>query len=1057
MRVTNLAVDRSTTIIVLLIIIVIAGAFSYAALPRESSPEVIIPIINVTVSYEGVTPEDMESLVTVPIERKLTGLSDMKEITSTSVEGVSTITIEFRPDTVIDDALQKVRDKVDLAKQDLPEDADDPVINELNVSEIPIMLMSLTGNAGLPVLNEIAEGLEDRIEAIPGVLDVQVIGGVEREIQIEVDPNRVAEYGISLVDLIQVTQLENVNTPGGAMDLGEAKFLMRTPGEIKTPDELAGLVVKVGPAGAVYLRDIATIKDGFKELDTISRVDGRPAVTLAISKRSGENIIRIADQVKALFERMQHELPQGIEIALTWDESVTVRDMVNQLENSILSGLILVLAVIFIFLGFTNAIFVALAIPVSMLITFFVLYMTGVTLNMVVLFSLTLALGMLVDNGIVVVENIYRHMQMGLDRVTAAKRGVDEVAWPIIGSTLTTVAAFAPMFFWPGIWGEFMVYLPLTVTLALMSSLFVGLIVNPSLAGRFMRARVRVDRKGTVERHPILRGYASLLRAAIQWRAVTVVLAITSMIVITVEFMTHAAVEFTPTVEPPQADIDVKCPEGTNLATSDSYVRIVEQVLEPYRDNIEHVIANVGSQGVSLFGENRANTTHLSRVTLDFPKLEDCTEMPSAIVEKVRADLAAVTGAEVRIAKMAMGPPTGPPVNIEISGEEFDTLAHLAKEIRAHIKDVPGLVDLRDDYNKGKPEVRVVVDRQQAWRTGLNTSFIGLTVQTAVDGRKAGEYREGDEEYDVVVRFPNAFREDLANIESMNLINLIGEPIPFSSVAHIEQGAGLGSVTRIDRKRTVTVSADVEAGTTGKVVLDAVRETMAGFDLPLGYTIEYTGENEDMEETEAFLKRAFVAAVLLIAFVLVAQFNSILQPLVIISSVLLSLTGVFLGLFIFDMPFGILMTGIGVISLAGVVVNNAIVLIDFINQLRERGLSVEEAVVEAGVTRFRPVMLTAITTILGLVPMALGISLNFRQLFLQLVELEFHELPWTIGGESSQWWGSMAVAVIFGLAFATVLTLIVVPTLYTYTAHLAEGLPRTSSEEPATAVEAPAK
>lgn len=1045
MKITNLAVDRSTTVIVLLAIIAIAGVYSYIVLPRESNPEVIVPYINVTVTYEGVTPADMESLVTVPIERKLTGLSGVKEITSTSVEGVSAIVIEFQPDTVIEDALQKVRDKVDLAKQDLPDDADDPTINELNLSEIPIMLMSLTGNVGLPVLNEIAEELEDRIEAIPGVLDVQVIGGVEREIQIEVDPDRVAEYGISLVDLVEVTRLENVNTPGGSMDLGEAKYLMRTPGEIRSPDELSGLVVKVGPEGTVYLRDIATIKDGFKELDSLSRVDTQPAVTLAISKRSGENIIRIADQVNALYGQLKSELPQGIDIALTWDESVFVRDMVDELENSILSGLILVLAVIFLFLGITNALFVALAIPVSMLITFFVLHMSGVTLNMVVLFSLTLALGMLVDNGIVVVENIYRHMQSGLDRVTAAKRGVDEVAWPIIGSTLTTVAAFAPMFFWPGIWGEFMVYLPMTVTLALMSSLFVGLIVNPSLAGRFMRARVKAKRDGRVERHPILHAYAAILRQAIRWRAVTVTFAVTGLAVISFEFFTHAEVEFTPAIEPPQADIDIKCPEGTNLATSDSYVRAVEEVLEPYRDNIEHIIANVGSQGVSLYGERRANTTHLSRVTLDFPKLQDCTVIPSEIVERVRADLACVTGAEVRIEKMGMGPPTGPPINIEIRGDDFDTLAQLAKDIRAHIKDVPGLVDLRDDYNKGKPEVRVIVDRQQAWKTGLNTSFVGMTVQTAIDGRKAGDFREGDEEYDVVVRFPQAFREDLSNIESMNLINRSGKPIPLSVVAHVEQGAGLGSITRIDRRRTVTVSADVEAGMLGREVLNDVREAMDDFPLPAGYTVDYTGENEDMVETEDFLIRAFVAGVLLIILVLVAQFNSILQPFIIISSVVLSLAGVFLGLFVFDMPFGILMTGIGVISLAGVVVNNAIVLIDFINQLRDRGMPMEEAVVEAGITRFRPVMLTAITTILGLVPMAIGISFNFR------------EFQWTVGGETSQFWGSMAIAVIFGLAFATVLTLVVVPALYTYTAHLDQILPAASSEEPARPAEAPAK
>ena len=1045
MKLTDHAVDKSTTVIVLLVIITVAGIFSYVVLPRESNPEVIVPFINVMVTYEGVTPEDMESLVTLPIERKLTGLSGVKEITSSSVEGASNIVIEFVADTIIEDALQKVRDKVDLAKQDLPDDADDPVISEINLAETPIMLLSLTGNVSLPVLNEVAEDMEDQIEAIPGVLDVQIIGGVEREIQIEVDPNRVAEYGISLADLVEITRLENVNTPGGSMDLGEAKFLMRTPGEFRTPDELTGLVVKVGPEGAVYLRDVATVKDAFKDIDTISRVDGKPAITLTISKRTGENIIEIADLVLDLLADAQRSMPGGIEVAVTWDESIFIRDMVAELENSILSGLILVVGVILIFLGFANALFVALAIPISMFITFFVLYLSGVTLNMVVLFSLILALGMLVDNGIVVVENIHRHMQLGMDRVTAAKKGASEVAWPVIGSTLTTVAAFLPMFFWPGIWGEFMVYLPMTVTLTLLASLFVGLIVNPALAGRYMNTRHRLGHDGRVQRHRLMHAYAALLRASIRWRAVTMVLSVTVLAAISAEFLSTAETEFTPTVEPPQAYIDIECPEGTNLATSDAYVRQVEAILQPYTENIEHVIANVGSQGASLFGVQTANTTHLSRITLDFPDLEDCTVLPSAIVERVRQDVAGITGAEVRIEKMDMGPPTGPPVNIEISGKDFDELARLAKEIRQHIKNVPGLVDLRDDYSKGKPEVRVVVDRQEAWKTGMNTSLIGITVQAAVDGRKAGDYREGDEEYDVIVRFPQSFREDLSNIESMNLINLAGQAIPLSSVAQIEQGAGLGSIKRIDRLRTVTVSAEVEAGQHAPEVLEQVRKTMESYTLPSGYTVAYTGENEDMEETVAFLGRAFVAALLLIALVLVAQFDSIMQPAIIMTSVILSLAGVFWGLYICNMPFGILMTGIGVISLAGVVVNNAIVLLDFINQLRARGMSMEDAVVEAGTTRFRPVMLTAVTTVLGLVPMALGISFDFR---------EWH---WTVGGETSQWWGSMAVAVIFGLSFATILTLVVVPTLYTYTVHIAEWATSSSKKSAIVSTEAVAK
>ncbi|MFA6242428.1 MAG: efflux RND transporter permease subunit, partial [Candidatus Hydrogenedentales bacterium] len=733
-----------------------------------------------------------------------------------------------------------------------------------------------------------------------------------------------------------------------------------------------------------------------------------------------------------LLDREKARMPRGIEIATLWDESDFVRDMVRELENSMLSGLILVVIIIFMFLGIVNSIFVALAIPISMLITFAVLYMSGITMNMVVLFSLTLALGMLVDNGIVIVENIHRHMQLGYSRVEAAKMGAAEVAWPIIGSTITTVVAFAPMFFWPGIWGEFMVYLPITVIVALLGSLFVGMIVNPALAGNLMYTREAVKHEGKIKRHPLLKGYRAFLRLSLEYRAVTMTIAVTALLAISFEFFSTAKLEFTPTVEPPQANIDIECPEGTNLATSDQFVVQIEKTLMPYleRGELEHIIANVGSQGASLTGQRRANTTHLSRVTMDFPKLAECKVMPSEIIEDVRGQLEGITGATVRIEQMDMGPPTGPPINIEISGSDFETLASLAKDIRSEIKDVPGLVDLRDDYNRGKPEVRVIVDRQQAWGAGLNTAFIGITVQAAIEGRKAGDYREGDEEYDVVVRFPASFREDISNIGSMNLINLRGEAVPFSSVAKIEQGAGLGSVKRIDRKRTVTVSAEVDGNKSSPEVLGDVRKTLESFNLPAGYTISYTGENEDSEETEAFLGRAFIAALLLIALVLVAQFNSVLQPIIIMSSVILSLAGVFLGLYIHNMPFGILMTGIGCISLAGVVVNNAIVLLDFINELRARGVPLYDAVVEAGTTRFRPVMLTAITTVLGLIPMATGVS------------FDFFTWKWTSGGESSQWWGSMAIAVIYGLSFATLLTLVVVPTLYTLVIDFGEFLAR---------------
>jgi multidrug efflux pump len=1050
MKITELSVDRSTTTFVLLVIFLITGVYSWVALPRESAPEVIVPFINVTTTYEGVAPSDMESLVTIPIERKLTGLSDVKQIKSISAEGVSSITIEFVSDTDIDDALQKVRDKVDLAKQDIPDIADDPIISEINISEFPIMMISLAGDIGLAALNEIAEDLEDRIEAVKGVLNVDIIGGVEREIQIIADPERIAEYGIPLSELLAITRQENVNTPGGSLDLGEAKFNMRTPGEFRTPEDITGLVVKQGEYGSVYLRDLAEVRDGFKELTSRSRVNGRPSITIAVSKRTGENIIEVADSVNAILNQFRDELPPGVTVGVTQDQSKDIRSMVRELENNILSGLLLVLIVIFIFLGLVNAFLVALAIPVSMFITLTVIYASGVTLNFVVLFSLIMALGMLVDNGIVIVENIYRHYQHGEDRFTAAKKGAAEVSWPITTSTLTTVMAFLPMFFWPGVWGDFMVYLPMTVCTALGASLFVGLVVNPALASVFMRGKRHEIVDGKAKRHRILELYGGLLRLALRWRSVTVTCAVMVLVVIAGVYFPRMDMEFVPATEPRQAIIDIDAPEGTNLAAADELVRQVETAIEPHRGGIDFVISSVGSQSdpsMGAMGGSGGASSHKSRVTLVFPELQDAPVLPSVIISEIRMALKDISGADIRVEKQEHGPPTNPPVNVEISGDDYDTLTALADQIVQRIESVPALLDLRDDFSKGKPEVRVVVDRQQAWRNGLSTQFVGEVVKAAINGTKAGDFREGEDEYDVVVRFPDKFRQDLANVHNMNVINAFGYPIPFAAVATIEQGAGLGVIRRIDRKRTVTVSAEVDKTIrTPQSALEEVESRLKDFAMPPGYSIAYTGENEDTDETMAFLEKAFVVAILLIALVLITQFNSIIQPFIILMSVVLSLAGVFLGLLLLDMTFVVIMTGIGCISLAGVVVNNAIVLIDFINKLREEGRSTHDAIVEACTIRFRPVLLTAVTTILGLIPMASGVS------------FDFFEFRWIIGGDSSQWWGPMAVAVIFGLAFATLLTLIVVPTLYSLLDSMWRNAVRILARKPAPEpIEIPAK
>ena len=1040
MRISELSIDRGTTVLVLVVLIVVAGIYSYAVLPRESAPEVVIPFVNIITTYEGVAAEDIETLITTQIERKLTGLDDLKRIESTSSEGASTIIVEFMANTDIDSAMQKVRDKVDQAKPDLPNEADDPVISEINIGELPIIFISLSGEIGIAALSRMAEDLEDELEAIPGVLTVDAIGKAEREIQIVGDPERIAQYGISMADLVQLIQLENVNTPSGSMDLGESKFSMRVPGEFRTVEEITGLVVRRGPEGTVYMRDIAEVRDGFKERTSLSRVNGHPNITLTVAKRSGENIIAMADAVKELVETTASELPPGIDLSITFDESTYVRDIVTELESSILSGLILVLIIIFLAMGAANAVFVALAIPLSMMIVFAFLFVSGITLNMVVLFSLTLALGMLVDNGIVVVENIYRYVECGVKPVDAAKKGAAEVAWPVTAATFTTIAAFAPMLFWPGIWGEFMKYLPLTVIACLLGSLFVALVVNPALASRFMHIRRKdmghvsadIEPQEAIPTGRLYRAFERFLRTALHYRFATMTAAFTILGGVIYVFMSAGYIidehgehifepsrvmEFTPQVEPTQANIEIKAPPGTNLETSDQLVRRVEAIVEPLSEHLRYTIANVGSQGVVIMGMGES-ATNVSRVTLVFPNLSEMTASPSEIVSNLRHAFDDIPGAEFRVESVDnSGPPMDPPVNVEIRGDDYAVLAQIANEVADRIRDVEGLVDLRNDYDRGVPEVRVDIDRQQAWELGLNTMFIGEAVKAAINGIVAGKYREGDDEYDVVVRFPDAFRSDLSNLENMTLVNLEGNAIPFSAVASLRQDEGLGSIRRIDRKRTITVMADVD-GRTGPAVLGDVQRRLSDYPLPPGYTFGYTGENEDTEETQAFLSQAFVIALFLIALVLVTQFNSIFQPFIIMTSVILSLAGVFLGLTLFNMPFGILMTGIGCISLAGVVVNNAIVLIDFINKLRARGQSVEEAIVHASLIRFRPVLLTAITTILGLIPMASGISFNFRT------------MEWMNGGESTQWWGPMAIAVIFGLAFATILTLVVVPTLY---------------------------
>ena len=1019
MIINQMALKRQATVLALLVIIVIAGLYSYATLPRESFPDITIPYVFVTTTYEGVAPADMEELITIPIERKLKGIDDVEEIRSTSAEGISTVAIKFLPRVDLDDALQKVRDKVDQAEGDLPADLqDDPVIKEVNFSDMPVIRVVLSGPFSLRRLQNLAEDIQDRLESIPGVLEARLTGGLEREIHVEFDLDRVRAYNVPFSSIVGSLTNSNVNMPGGSMDIGEGKYLVRVPEDFQHPSEIFSIVAFVRDGKPVYLRDLATIKDAFKDPLTRSRINREKSVTIGVLKRSGENIVRVTDEVKRVVNDMRAELPQTLQIDLTADQSNDVRLMVSDLENNIISGLILVLAVIFVFIGGQSAIFVALAIPYSMFITFSLLTGFDVTLNMVVLFSLILALGMLVDNGIVIVENIYRHMQQGKSRQEAAAVGTDQVAWPVITSTLTTLGAFSPMLFWPGIMGEFMGYLPQTLIMALSASLFVALVINPVLSFRYQKVKINNPSKKRAAREPLIKQfYLFLLKWSLRHRWVVIVSAVVLLVSATLAFVFFGkGTEFFPDTEPRRAYVNIKMPQGTNLDTSDQLVARIENIVSEYED-IRYVISNIGAIGGDPFSQGGTGT-HISRVVLDFKDFHDRSRPSSEIINEVRQRiLKTIHGAEVQVEKEEEGPPTGPPINIEISGADIHMLGALAARARKVIKDIPGLVDLKDNFVKGKPEIRVRVDKEKAALMGLDTYTIAYTVKSAINGVKAGVYREGKDEYDIIARLPERDRKSIKSLKRITVSGPRGEPIPLTSLAQVTLGSGIGAIMRLDQKRVVTISGDVSGRLANDVIKDIDARLLQQIDWPKGYSFRFTGEQEEQAKAQAFLSKAFFACIALILLILLTQFNSLVTPLIILASVVFSLIGVFLGLLITGTAFGIIMTGIGVISLAGVVVNNAIVLIDYINQLLAKGLSSTEALLRAGSVRFRPVMLTAITTILGLLPMATGISFDFRK------------MAFDIGGESSQWWGPMAVAVISGLGFATLLTLILVPVL----------------------------
>lgn len=1042
MKFFDLIINNKVTVYILILIIVLVGTSSYLTLPRESSPSIKIPFVFIATVYPGVSPQDIENLVTQEIEKEVKSISGVKNITSVSRESFSSISVEFNTDVVIDDALQKVRDKVSTAKTKMPTDIKEPVITEINFSELPMMYVNVSGNVGLANLKKVGTRIQDKIEEIPGVLSAEVVGGIDREVKIDANADRLKYYNLSFNDLINAVSAENLNVPGGAVDIGKSSFLIRVPGEYKNPELMSNIIVKKEGDFAVYVKDVAQVTYGYKERQTYARQNGVESISIPVKKRSGSNIIEISDKVKALLTNNKDLIPDGVSFNITGDKSDYIKNTVHELENGIITGVILVCLILFFFMGLKNSLLVATSIPLSFMISFIVLSMMGITLNMIVLFTLILVLGIIVDDAIVVVENIYRLQEKeGYNPHDASIEGPREVVFPVTIATLTIIASFFPLLFFPGIVGDFMKYMPITLIVCLLSSLFVAMIISPVQASIFIHYQKDKERSQRKKFRPIgkflehfdevmfgnaLRIYEKVVRKAMTHRKTTIALTFVLLFVVFVVYgQFNYGVEFFPDTDPRQAIVNLKTPIGTNIEETNRITKEIEKKIPPLKD-IKYVVTNVGSSNDPLDFSGEGIPTK-SVITINFLDKVDRHESSVIAVEEIRKALENIPGGEIQIQKEQNGPPTGPPVNIEISGDDFVKLGNISEQIKREIKDIPGLKDLKDNFDEARPEIKITVDREKAALYGLNTAMIGSTVRTAINGTTASKIREGKDEYDVTVRLAKDQRNDISTIDNMYISNMKGEKIPISSIGKVEFSGGIGAISRKDLKRVVTVSANAE-GRLGNDVLKDVQEKLKNFKLPDGYSLAYTGEQEDQQESSAFLGKALMIALLLIFFLMVIEFNSIRVPMIIMLSVLLSLIGVLTGLLITGTPFGIIMTGIGVIALAGIVVRNAIVLLDFQKELEKRGLDRDEALIQAGLIRMRPIILTAAATILGIVPLATGVDFDWRT------------FSWVIGGENSAFWRPMGVAIIFGLLVSTFLTLVITPSIYSFTDDIAKRI-----------------
>ena len=1061
-KLSSWAISNKSTVAVITLIVVLGGLLSYTSMPRENFPEIIVPQIYVGTPYPGNSALDVEKLITKRLEKEINSITGVDKITSNSIQGYSSINVEFNFDITPSEALQKVKDKVDIAMadKDFPKDLPtEPSITEMNFSEqMPIMNINLSGDFSMDQLKEYGEHLEDEIEKLAEISSVDIRGIQEKELEVAVDLYKMEASKISFNDIENAIAYENRSVSGGDILENGTRRTVRVVGEFKDPLGVQNIIVKSEKGNIVYLRDIAEVQFKEQEKQSYAREYSQPVVMLDVKKRSGQNLLKASSKIDAIIEESKASVfPDNLVISKTNDQSNDTRTMVADLENSIVLGVILVVAVLYFFLGFRNALFVGIAIPLSMFLSFIILSSIGVTLNTMVLFSLVIALGMLVDNGIVVVENVYRLMDEGMPRMKAAKLGVGEVALPIIASTATTLAAFFPLILWDGIIGKFMQWLPITLIIVLSSSLFVALVINPMLISLYMKIAPKKDKVTFVNK--LENSYEKFLIKNLKGKKpYAIVVGTFALLFVAIGLMSTfpPKVLFFPNTEAKQVFVFLEYPIGTDIEDTNLLSKRIEADIENHLKKYEKdgenflvtsVIGQVG-EGTSdpSKGQSGGNTPNKARITIDFVKFQDRQGVSS---EQVLIDIRNVInnypGVSIVVDKPADGPPTGSPINLEIKGDDYELILETANNLKAFINaaNIPGIEELKLDIDQGKPELLVSVDRQKARRLGVSTGQIGANLRTALYGKEVSTYKDLTDDYPINIRLNEKFRYNRTALLNQKITfrdQGSGQikQVPISAIATTENQSSFSAVKRIDLDRVVTLYSNVLNDYNPTQVNDNIRELITDFEIPKGVNINFTGEQEKQAKEMAFLSKALLIAVSIIFLILVAQFNSATTPIIISISVFLSLIGVLFGLLIFRMDFVILMTMIGIISLAGIVVNNAIVLIDYINLIiarkrKELNLNSSEklsssqlleCVVEGGKTRLRPVLLTAMTTILGLLPLALGININFKTLVTEL-NPNFY-----IGGENVAFWGPMGWAIIYGLTFATFLTLVVVPILY---------------------------